>query len=49
MSLTVSFADFVSQYDGLGEFTEWVQKFELVTGLQRVDNLQLVLPMFFCL
>ena len=46
MSIVIKFADLVSQYDGSGEFSEWIQKLELVAKLQKVDELHVVLPLF---
>ena len=45
MSIFVEFADLVSQYDGSGEFSEWIQKLELVAKIQKVDDLHVVLPL----
>ena len=46
MGIVIKFADLVSQYDGSGEFSEWIQKLELVAKLQKVDELHVVLPLF---
>ena len=46
MSIVIKFADLVAQYDGDGEFSEWIQKLELLAKLQRVGELHVVLPLF---
>lgn len=40
------FSDLIKQYDGTGDFTEWLKKLELVCNLQKVKDLQSILPLF---
>ncbi|XP_054267042.1 uncharacterized protein LOC128989196 [Macrosteles quadrilineatus] len=40
------FSDLVKLYDGEGDFSEWLKKLELVCKLQKVKELQSVLPLF---
>lgn len=40
------FSDLIKQYDGSGDFTEWQKKLELVCKLQKVKDLELVIPLF---
>ena len=40
------FSDLIKQYDGNGDFSEWLKKLELVCKLQRVKDLESVLPLF---
>ncbi|XP_054285261.1 uncharacterized protein LOC129001833 [Macrosteles quadrilineatus] len=42
----VKFSDLIKQYDGSGDFSEWLKKLELVCKLQKVKDLQTVLPLF---
>lgn len=44
MSLKCS--DLIRQYDGTGDFLEWVQKLELVAQLQKIKDLHQFLPLF---
>ena len=46
MSVSVKFGDLISQFDGSGDFLEWVEKLELVAELQGIQELHLVLPLF---
>lgn len=40
------FSDLIKQYDGEGDFSEWLKKMELVCKLQKVKELESVLPLF---
>ena len=40
------FTDMIPQYDGTGDFAEWVKKLELVAKLQGVCELENFLPLF---
>ena len=42
----VKLSDLVTQFDGTGDFAEWVQKLELVAKLQKVDDVASLLPLF---
>jgi len=42
----IKLGDVVSRYDGTDDFAEWVAKFELVARLQKLENLEAVMPMF---
>lgn len=42
----VKFSELIKQFDGSGDFSEWLKKLELVCKLQRVKDLQTVLPLF---
>lgn len=46
MSSGVRFSDLIKQYNGEGDFSEWLKKLELVCKLQKVKELQTVLPLF---
>lgn len=46
MSGSVKFSELIRQYDGTGDFLEWIQKLELVAKLQKVEGLQQFLPLF---
>ena len=45
-NVTVKCTDLIRQYDGTGDFTEWLQKLELVAKLQKIDKLEQFLPLF---
>jgi hypothetical protein len=45
-NVTVKCSDLIRQYDGTGDFLEWVQKLELVAKLQKVNDLHQFLPLF---
>lgn len=40
------FSDLIQQFDGKGDFSEWLKKLELVCKLQNVKALETVLPLF---
>jgi hypothetical protein len=42
------FSDLIKQYSGEGDFSEWLKKLELVCRLQKIKELQTVLPLFLC-
>jgi len=44
--ISVKFADLIRQYDGTGDFLEWLEKLELVAALQNVADLEKFLPLF---
>lgn len=44
--VTLKCSDLIRQYDGTGDFSEWVQKLELVASLQQIDKLHTFLPLF---
>jgi hypothetical protein len=48
MSNTVSLklSDLVTQFDGSGDFCEWLQKFELVARIQKISDLEDYIPLF---
>jgi hypothetical protein len=43
---SAKFSDLIKQYDGSGDFCEWLKKLELVCKLQKVKDLETVLPLF---
>lgn len=43
---SVRFSDLIKQYDGNGDFSEWLKKLELVCKLQKVKDLESVIPLF---
>ena len=45
-SLSVKCSDLISQYNGTGDFSEWVEKLELVAKLQKIEQLECVVPLF---
>jgi hypothetical protein len=44
--MSFKFTDIIPQYDGSGDFSEWVRKLELVAKLQKVSELEDFLPLF---
>jgi len=44
--MSVNFSDIIKLFDGSGDFFEWVQKFELVAKLKKVNELESFLPLF---
>ena len=46
MSIGVKFADIVPMYRGVGDFSQWVDKLELVADLQQVAKLETFLLLF---
>jgi len=42
----VKFSDIIKLFDGSGDFSEWVEKLELVAKLQNVNDLHTFLPLF---
>lgn len=47
-SINVKFGDIIRQYDGQGDFSEWLRKLELVADLQGVTTVEKFLPLFLC-
>lgn len=45
-AISVKFGDIIRQYDGQGDFSEWLRKLELVAELQGVTNVEKFLPLF---
>lgn len=45
-TINVKISDLVQQYDGSGDFAEWIRKLELVSRLQKFDKLENYLPLF---
>ena len=45
---SVKLTDIISKYEGIssGDFTEWVEKLELVAALQNVSDLKSFMPLF---
>jgi hypothetical protein len=46
MSVNVKFGDIIRQYDGQGDFLEWLRKLELVATLQDIKDIEKFLPLF---
>ena len=46
--VNLKFGDIIRQYDGEGDFAEWLRKLELVADLQGVTALEKFLPLFLC-
>ena len=44
--MSVKCSDLVRQFDGAGDFMEWIQKLELVAKLQNIKDLTSFLPLF---
>jgi len=44
--VNVKLSDALSQYDGTGDFFEWTRKLERVAKLQKIDEVQNLLPLF---
>ena len=45
-SVQVKFGDLIRQYDGTGDFLEWLDKLELVADLQGLKEKEKVVPLF---
>lgn len=45
-NVTLKYADIIPQFDGTGDFAEWIDKLELVAKLQSVKNMESFLPLF---
>jgi hypothetical protein len=45
-AVSIKYSDLIRQYDGSGDFLEWVKKLELVARLQKVENLEQFIPLF---
>jgi hypothetical protein len=45
-SVSLKYTDIVSQFDGSGNFSEWLAKLEMVAKLQNVKNMESFLPLF---
>ena len=45
-SVTIKCSDLITQFNGNGDFVEWVQKLELVATLQKITELKTFLPLF---
>jgi hypothetical protein len=45
-SVSLKCSDLIVQFDGSGDFLEWVQKMELVAMLQKIKDLKSFLPLF---
>ena len=39
-------SDLIRQFDGSGNFLEWIEKLELVAKLQQINDLRQFLPLF---
>jgi hypothetical protein len=46
MAVSLKCADIIKQYDGEGDFSEWISKLELVCKLQKISELENFLPLF---
>ena len=44
--IMIKLGDVINRNDGVGDFGEWIAKFELVARLQGVENLESVMPLF---
>ena len=44
--ISLKHSDVIKQFDGEGDFSEWVRKFELVCKIQKLENLHDVIPLF---
>ena len=47
-SMSVKFSDIIQQYSGVGDFSEWIRKVEMVASLQGVKELEKFIPLFLC-
>ena len=45
-TITVKFSDLIRQFDGTGDFMEWLDKLELVAKMQNISDLGSLLPLF---
>jgi hypothetical protein len=46
MSVSVKALDIIRQFDGEGDFSEWIKKVELVATLQKIEALEKFVPLF---
>jgi hypothetical protein len=44
--MSFKFSDILYQYDGSGDFSEWIRKLELVARSQKITDLENFLPLF---
>jgi len=44
--MAVKFSESFTQFDGTGDFSAWVERFEVVSRLQKVTDLANLLPLF---
>ena len=44
--MSFKFTDVIRQFDGSGDFSEWVRKLELVAKAQKIEELENFLPLF---
>ena len=45
-TVTLKYSDLLKQYDGTGDFLEWVQKLEMVAQLQNIKDKHNFMPLF---
>jgi len=46
-AMSIKFSDIITPYDGTTDFSEWIDKVELVAKLQKVKELHNFFPLFF--
>lgn len=46
MSVSVKYSEIIKQFNGEGDFADWIKKLELVAQLQKVKDLASFLPLF---
>jgi hypothetical protein len=46
MAVSFKCSDMIKQFDGEGDFSEWIRKLELVSKLQNISELDKFLPLF---
>jgi len=44
--MSIKYGEMISKYDGTGDFSQWVEKLELVASLTDVQKLEKFLPLF---
>jgi len=44
--MSMKLGDIIKCYDGIEDFSEWISKFELVARLQKLSDLDTILPLF---
>ena len=44
--MSIRFGDLIDNYDGTGDFAQWLDKVEMVAKLQKVKELHTSVPLF---
>ena len=46
--MSIRFSDIIEKFDGTGDFSQWIDKLELVAKLQKIKDLESFVPLFLC-